>query len=89
MVSVSLNMPEIEDTTEGESRSLRDLSGVLGAVVPGVVDGVVRVVELRLIGNVASADGALASTACKWCAREPFSSVTERAQSDLPVEMTT
>lgn len=51
--------------------------GVLGAV-PGVEAPPPAIVK-----------GAAFSMLEMWEAREPFSSVTERSQSDLPVEMTT
>jgi len=63
-------------TTAVDRRCDVEAMGVLGAV-PGVEAPPVIV------------RGAAFSILEMWEAREPFSFVTERSQSDLPVEMTT
>lgn len=58
------------------SKPRRVLPGVPGVEVPDV--------------EVDALHGAVPeSTARRWAASEPLTSVTERSQSDLPVEMTT
>ena len=69
-------MPATAVGSRCDVEAMGEAMGVLGAV-PGVEAPPVIV------------RGAAFSMLEMWEAREPFSSVTERPQSDLPVEMTT